>query len=365
MRVGVSCFWFNRGQAVVGRQLRSGLETLGHQTFVLARPAKDTAAKPGLLATDDVWDQPRVTPASHYLIPYEETERWVREHELDVVMFDQNYQLDEIARLRESGVRTYGRFVWEQFAAENVEGAKQAFDAVYSLTACERERYATLGISSPRVRWGVHPELLEAMAERDAERDARPQDGPVTFFFPGGYMTKRKPLKPVLEAFSRARGENLRMVLKAQVEKRGGMVRKAAEADPRIESVFADLPAAEHRRLFAAADVCLAPSRWEGLGLHLYEAAALGMPTITNDDPPMNEVIRDGENGLLVRGIESPEPAPSGIPAYDPDPAELTAAIERLADPGLRRQLIAGARAARERLRWEDTLADLAALLRD
>ena len=363
MRVGVSCFWFNRGQAVVGRQLRSALETLGHETFVLARPAKDTAAKPGLLSTDDVWDQPGVTAASNYLIPFEEMDRWAREHELEAVMFDQNYQLDEIARLRDSGVRTYGRFVWEQFAAENVEGAKRAFDAVYSLTACERDRYATLGIDSPAVRWGIHPDLLEDVAARDAERDARPGDGPVKFFFPGGYMTKRKPLKPVLEAFSRARGDGLRLVLKAQVEKRVGMVQKAAAADPRIEPLFADLPDAEHRRLFASADVCLAPSRWEGLGLHLYEAIALGMPTITNDNPPMNEVIRDRQNGLLVRGVEAPEPAPSGIAAYDPDPGELTAAIERLADPDLRGELIAGARAARELHRWEDTVDDLAALL--
>jgi len=363
VRVGVSCFWFNRGQAVVGRQLRSALETLGHETFVLARPAKDTAAKPGLLAADDVWDQPGVTAASNYLIPYQEMERWAREHELDAVMFDQNYQLGEIARLREFGVRTYGRFVWEQFAPENVEGARRAFDAVYSLTACERERYGGLGIQSPRVRWGCHPELLQGAAERDAERDARPDDAPVSFFFPGGYMTKRKPLRPVLEAFSRAPGDGLRLVVKAQVEKRVRMVEKAAKADPRIQPVFADLPDAEHRRLFAAADVCLAPSRWEGLGLHLYEATALGMPTITNDDPPMNEVIRDDENGLLVRGIEAAEPAPSGIPAFDPDPRELTAAIERLADPELRRRLVAGARAARERSRWEDTLADLRALL--
>jgi glycosyltransferase involved in cell wall biosynthesis len=87
------------------------------------------------------------------------------------------------------------------------------------------------------------------------------------------------------------------------------------------------------------------------------------MPTITNDNPPMNEVVRDGENGLLVRGIEMDEPADSGIAAYDPDPDELTVAIERLADPGVRRQLNAGTREARERLSWDNTLADLRALL--
>ncbi len=359
MRVGVSSFWFNRGQAVVGRQLRSGLEALGHETAVLARPAKDTAAKPGALSRDDVWDQPGVTAAASYEITGEEMERWVTGNALDVVLFDQNYQFDEIARLRELGVRTYGRFVWEQFSPEHVEGAKRAFDAVYSMTACEQERYARLGIQSPRVRWGCHPEL-EAGAP--ARQDPRAGD-PVTFFFPGGYMTKRKPVAAVLEAFSRARGEHLRLVVKAQIKRRVKMVKGAAKRDARIDWRFDDLPDAEHKRLFATADVCLAPSRWEGLGLHLYEATAFGMPIVTNDNPPMNEVVRDGENGLLVRGIEMEERADSGIPAFEPDVDELTRAIERLGEPELLAELRAGTQKARERLSWDNTLADLAALL--
>jgi 1,2-diacylglycerol 3-alpha-glucosyltransferase len=359
VRVGVSSFWFNRGQAVVGRQLRSALETLGHETAVLARPAKDTAAKPGALANDDVWNQPGVTAAANYRITAEEMEGWARENELDAVFFDQNYQFDEIARLRDRGIRTYGRFVWEQFAPEHVDGAKLAFDVVYSMTAAERERYAGLGIESPRVRWGCHPELLEGAPER-----AEPREGErVTFFFPGGYMTKRKPVAPVLEAFSKARGDHLRLVVKAQIKRRVKLVKGAARSDRRIEWLFDDLPDAEHKRLFRAADVCLAPSRWEGLGLHLYEATAFGLPIVTNDNPPMNEVVRDGENGLLVRGVEMAEAADSGIPAYDPDVAELTAAIERLGKPTTLAELRAGTEKARDWLSWDHTLADVAALL--
>ena len=122
------------------------------------------------------------------------------------------------------------------------------------MIACEQQRYSTLGIESPMVRWGCHPELLEGAAEVDGARDAR-NGGEVTFFFPGGYMTKRKPLKPVLEAFSRARGDGFRLVLKAQVERRANAVRRAAKRDPRIEPVFEDMPNAEHKRLFSSADV--------------------------------------------------------------------------------------------------------------
>ena len=361
MRVGVSSYWFNRGQAVVGRHLRSGLDELGHETFVLARPSKDSAAKPALIERGDVWNQPGVTEASHYSIPVEEMVAWARQNELEAVLFDQNYQFDEIARLRAMGVRTIGRFVWEQFEPGHVEGAKRAFDVVYSMLACEQERYATLGIESPRVRWGCHPELLEA-AERFAGE--RASDGTVRLYFPGGYMTKRKPLRPTLEAFQAARGDELRLLLKAQVEKRQKMVNKAARSDGRIEPIFDDMPTDEHHRLLASVDAFLAPSRWEGLGLHLYEAAAFGVPVITNDNPPMNEVVVDGENGLLVPGVPAEESSPSGIPSWDPDVGALTAAIERMGDEGVRAELAEGAARARERLSWDNTLADLRTLMR-
>ena len=69
MNVGVVTKWFNRGQPVVGRQTRSALESLGHETFVLARPKKDRGPRPGALDRDDVWDQPGVTEGSSYDIP--------------------------------------------------------------------------------------------------------------------------------------------------------------------------------------------------------------------------------------------------------------------------------------------------------
>lgn len=41
--------------------------------------------------------------------------------------------------------------------------------------------------------------------------------------------------------------------------------------------------------LYRDGDVFVLPSRWEGLGLQLFECQAAGMPLITTDAPPMNE----------------------------------------------------------------------------
>lgn len=361
MRVGVVTKWFNRGQPVVGRQLRSALDELGHETFVLARPKKERGPRPGALDRDDVWDQPKITEASAYDVPGDEYLRWIDENRIEAVLCDQNYQFSELAELRRRGVLTIGRFVWEHFAADHVRGAREAFDIVYSLTRAEQARYRKMGLETPYVPWGCHPELVE-IAKQVTDREA-PAADTVTYVFPGGFLGHRKPLEPVLEAFEATDDERLRLVVKAQVERK--QVRAAAEAvkrDSRIELRLADRPTAEHLRELASFDVCISPARWEGLGLPLYEAIAFGMPTITNDAPPMNEAIHDGRNGLLV-GSRQNGTAKSGIPALDPDVGDLRRAIERLGDDSLRAELAAGAVEVREsERRWERTVGGIGAL---
>jgi 1,2-diacylglycerol 3-alpha-glucosyltransferase len=363
LRVGVVTKWFNRGQPVVGRQLRSALDELGHETFVLARPKKERGPRPGALDRDDVWAQPGVTEASAYDIPLEEYERWVDDAAIEAVLCDQNYQFDEIAALRRRGVRTIGRFVWEHFAAEHAEAARRAYDLVYSFTRAEQERYRGLGIESPYVPWGCHPELVAIGDAAAAEREAAPATT-VTFIFPAGFAGHRKPLGPVLDAFAQTRDPRLRLLVKAQIDREElESAGRAAAEDDRIAVLVADQPTAEHLRTFAGCDVCLSPARWEGLGLPLYEAIAFGMPTITNDAPPMNEAVADGVNGVLVASHPDGE-ARSGIPALTPDLGELTAAIERLADDDERARLAEGARRLREtERRWDLTVQGMGELI--
>src|SRR5918992_5129873 len=206
MRVGVVSKWFNRGQPVVGRQTRSALEQLGHETYVLARPKKERGPRPGALDRKDVWDQPGVTEASAYDIPLAEYEAWVEANGIGAIFCDQNYQFAELATLRRAGVHTVGRFVWEHFSEDDVSGATEAFEIVYSFTRAEQERYRRFGIDSPRLQWGIHPELLEIAQSNDERRTTNDEVG---FYYPGGFIGHRKPVGEVAEAFIRTLDPNL------------------------------------------------------------------------------------------------------------------------------------------------------------
>ena len=70
--------------------------------------------------------------------------------------------------------------------------------------------------------------------------------------------------------------------------------------------------------------VCL-PSYREGLPKALLEAASCGLPIVTTDVPGCREIVRDGDNGLLVEAYNA---------------TALADALARLlSDPGLRQQM--------------------------
>jgi 1,2-diacylglycerol 3-alpha-glucosyltransferase len=371
--IGIVSYWFNRGQATVARQIRTIFDDLGYKTQVLARPTKDSFVLPGHISSDDVWNQPGITSASNYLIDIEEYREWALRNNINVIFFDQNYQFDEIQRLREEGIITIGRFVWESFSAAHVAAAKRAFSCIYSLTRCEQNRYKKFGIDSPHLSWGWHPEL-------EAHRQKRINSGK-DFMYVGGYMSTRKPTAVTLKAFSEVDDASLRLTVKTQrplldsdfvipenfaavrsARKKNKGDRTLLDSDPRIKVVEQDMSTEEYLNFFASTDVALAPSRWEGLGLHLYEGLGLGIPTISCDIEPINEVITHDIDGLLVPCREIGQ-TKSGIPIYEPNMDGLRDAIKKLSNPGIANEMAQNTAQSRERWSWEKTKSGYQELL--
>ena len=112
-----------------------------------------------------------------------------------------------------------------------------------------------------------------------------------------------------------------------------------------------EVPVWDMARWYQALDLFVAPQRWEGFGLTPLEAMACGVPVVATRVGAFEELVADGETGLLV----PPE-----------DPAGLAAAVAALLDDPDRRA--ACARAARRRVetgfRIEDEAAAINAVYR-
>lgn len=103
------------------------------------------------------------------------------------------------------------------------------------------------------------------------------------------------------------------------------------------------------RDLYAAMDIFVLPSLWEGRPYALLEAMAAGKPVVASDVCGLDEVIENGKNGVLVR--------PGDVP-------DLADGIARLVkSPPLRRKLGQAARKTVEaRYHAEESVARLHAL---
>ncbi len=88
---------------------------------------------------------------------------------------------------------------------------------------------------------------------------------------------------------------------------------------PNVEVVIGDM--LDPANLYDEGDVCLQPSRWEGLGLSLLECQARGLPLVTADASPMNEhrpfrVARSYVTEARLYGRR-------GVPSHEVDPVDL------------------------------------------
>ena len=142
-----------------------------------------------------------------------------------------------------------------------------------------------------------------------------------------GRLTRQKALDVALAALERVPGA--RLVVVGDGPDRAALERRAAALDGRVDFRGA-LPRGETLAVLAGATAAVLSSDWENLPHAAVEALALGVPVVATAVGGVPEVVRDGENGLLV--------APGDV-------AGLAEALRRVAEDRALRDRLAGAAA--------------------
>lgn len=291
LRIGFVTIWFERGQAYVTKTLRDALARR-HETFVFARAGivHETAK----LETSGQWAVQNLTTHSTYDIPKETLISWARARALDVIVFNEEYDWALVRAVKAAGFTVvtyldYYRADWEPHMR------------LYDVVLCSTQRTYELVRDVCRavyIGWCVDTKVF---------RPQRRLEPRATFFHNAGWLgiNYRKMTPAAILAFDAAKRvlPHATLFVHAQVgpEKLPPSTQRILARQTAITYHVETVPPPG---LYHRGEIFLFPSKLEGLGLPLPEAMASGLPVIATDASPMNEFVRHGRTGLLVRVAE-------------------------------------------------------------
>ena len=111
--------------------------------------------------------------------------------------------------------------------------------------------------------------------------------------------------------------------------------------------------------LYRLGDVCVQPSRYEGMGLQLLECQAAGMPLITTNAPPMS----DYRPWKVVSGLGMTVRLGRAFEAIDVAPEDLAATIRQAHGHDIRAASTAAGEFVRSSYSWEKLGEDITSML--
>lgn len=286
MNIGIVTTWFERGAAYVSRIYEKLLEAEGHTVYIFARGGENIRS-----ALNDKWSGKNVTRSNKYRdssIEKKLMNKWIKKNRLEVIFFNEQRDFEIIIWLK----KRYSSIKIGAYVDYYTETSIPKFK-VYDFLICNTKRHMQAMKDHPQkfyVKWGTDVNLYKPV---------RQGHDLITFFHSVG-MSPRKGTDVLIDAFIKGKlYEKSRLVIHTQIpiEKVTSYTTNDLLKYKNIEIVEKTVTAPG---LYYMGDVYVYPTRLDGLGLTMYEALASGLPLITSDFPPMNEVGTD-EIGKRVK----------------------------------------------------------------
>lgn len=316
MKIGLASVFYAtpKGHSYVNANMVKALKDAGHEVHIYAIkhvPLLGEFPRPDTIELADGLD-----------IPKEDFEKWLKEKQLDWCIFNEYNQWqkdkdDKVDLCKEHGVKTCGFLVWERLNTDVAEYKK--YDKIVAPTGFQTKLMRKAGLfQTVHVKWGVDFEEIDAIPE-----PKRPQK--LTFYHCAGSggVDDRKNTEKIIQAYDKIRTPETDLMI--------------THLQSRVFS------RKEILSFMKYADVVINVSKWDTIGLNTLEANALGRPVMVCNAPPMNELVKDNINGILVDGEigESPNVA---CPSIDVDVDLLAAKMNIFKNEMLNSMLKSNAR---------------------
>lgn len=202
-------------------------------------------------------------------------------------------------------------------------------DAIMALSKHEEEVLRRLGVPKQKITvipLCVDPALLGPDLVRSTENGfARPA---ILFIgqlkYRKGFDILARAMPAIVERFPEA---SILVVTHSPVHLKTLQEMVEANGTAAHLHILTSVDDAEKARLYLTADVLVLPTRYEGFGLPLVEAMAVGCPVISTNLPVVDEIVESEVNGLLVPP-EDPEALAEAVIAMLEDGSKRSAMVQ-------------------------------------
>lgn len=288
MRIGIVTTWFERGASYVSKIYMDLLTSEGHSVFIFARGGEKHESK-----YSAVWNQSYVTRSSKYRstrIEFSRMKKWLVSNKIECVFFNEQADFSALTWIKRffPSIKIGG---YVDYYTENTI----PFFKIYDFLICNTRRHMQAMINHPQkfyVEWGTNIDIFKPSKKKIYNSDK------IIFFHSAG-MSTRKGTDILIKTFLEyGLNKDSILIIHSQipVEQICGYNSKELN-DNGIVLIEKTVPAPG---LYSMGDVYVYPSKLDGLGLTMYEALSCGLPLITSDFPPMNEV----GNEEIVRHVK-------------------------------------------------------------
>lgn len=284
MNIGFVTTWFERGAAYVTKAYIDLLKQ-NNNIYIYARGGEKYEKK------DPNWNTENVTwglELEGTRINFSHFKKWILTNKIEVIFFNEQKDIEILMKLQEKfPFIKLGAYI--DYYKENT--IKEFL--LYDFLICNTKRHYSVFKEHPQcyyVPWGTNLELY---------REQKSENKKITFFHSMG-MSLRKGTNILIEAFIDGKiYEKADLIIHSQLDMYKTFGYKKQELEKFNITLIEKTVTAPG--LYHLGDVYVYPTTLDGLGLTMYEALASGLPVITTNNAPMNEIIEDKKNGYLVR----------------------------------------------------------------